>query len=144
MLVNNEIPRLSKEKLLLRPFSKEDIGDMCNNWAFEDEHKCSFTESPHIEFEMRLNKIQNILDSYLFNNRFIWVIEYNKKAVGSIEAVNLKNDGTSCEIVYYLSNELHNTSLFNESIKLVNDYLMKVFGVKKIEYKELQTSYLAV
>jgi RimJ/RimL family protein N-acetyltransferase len=144
MQVNNEIPMLSNEKVLLRPFKKNDLGYMYDNWSYEDDNMYFSAFSPHVNHEMRLSRIQNILDSYLSNNRFIWAIEYSKKVVGSIEVVDIENDYSTCEIDCYLSNELNDTSLLNESIKLADDYLMKVIGVKDIEYKELQTSLLTV
>lgn len=144
MKVNKEIPMLSNENVLLRPFRKNDLGYMYDNWSYEDDNMCFSAFSPHVNHEMRLSRIQNILDSYLSNNRFIWALEYSKKVVGLIEVVDIKNDYTSCEINCYLSNELNDTSLLKESIKLADNYLLEVIGVKNIEYRKLQTSLLIV
>ena len=107
--------RIVTERLILRPFKKEDAEAMFHNWTY-DERVVRFCRwHPHTS----LSETEQYLNICM-NSQYCWAITLKEKdePVGCIDVVSRNSMGT-CEIGYVLSYEFWSKGIMTEALKAV-------------------------
>jgi len=142
MLNNMFIQSILTNRLLLRKFKITDANDLYDILSCESELNLLFENSPHINYELTLERLQEIIESYSSNNILTWAIEYNQKVIGIIE-VNFNRDNSTYEINYNISDKVDDRSILVEAINSIDDYLKKWFiKIKNYNNKKNERSFV--
>lgn len=117
---------LETERLLLRPYERDDAEAMFHGWAGDPEVSRFVTWNAHKDVEETQRVIDRWIEEYEKPERlnFGIVVKDEGKLVGSIDVVGYLGgvDGTPV-IGYCLSRAYHNRGYMTEACRCVTDYL---------------------
>lgn len=126
---------LETPRLILRRYRPDDAGDMYRNWAQSEAVTEFLTWPPYRSVTQAEDYIRSVIDSYDDPARYIWVIEDKEscQAVGSIDAVELREDIACATIGYCIGERYWGRGMMTEAFGAVIRYLFDEVGVNRIE-----------
>ena len=128
--------RLETERLVLRRFVIEDAEAMFQNWASDGEVTKYLTWPPHDSVEVSKNVLKDWIAAYPNEEFYQWAIVLKENGdfpIGSIGAVNLKNDVSLVQIGYCLGRNWWHRGLMSEALRTVMDFFFQTVQVNRIE-----------
>ena len=126
---------LETERLILRPFCREDAQAMYDNWA-SDPEVTKFLSWPTYKSVNDAHEILNIwLESYEKPDFYQWaiVLKELKQPVGSISVVNLDHRVDMAEIGYCIGKPWWGRGIMPEAMAAVMRYLFEEVGFQRLE-----------
>lgn len=126
--------RLETNRLILRPFRKEDAHDMFRNWASNDNVTKYLTWPTHKSEEVS----QKVVDIWVKEssnlNYYQWCIELkeNHEAIGSIGVVRMEEGIDAVEIGYCIGEEYWNKGITSEAFQRVIKFLFEEVECNRI------------
>ena len=126
---------LETERLMLRPFCREDAQAMYDNWA-SDPEVTKFLSWPTYKSVNDAHEILNIwLESYEKPDFYQWaiVLKELKQPVGSISVVNLDHRVDMAEIGYCIGKPWWGRGIMPEAMAAVMQYLFEEVGFQRLE-----------
>lgn len=130
-----EFPVLNTERLILRPFTLEDIDDYLLFFADPLVQKYLGDISIPEDEENAIRWVHNMSGRYFHNRTVItWCIELksNHKVIGRIDLGGFVRK-TMADIAYYLSKEYWNQGIMSEAVKAVLSYGYETLQLNRIQ-----------
>lgn len=128
----NPFPKLKTERLLLREASFNDIKTVFELRSNKEINK--FVGTKRVESLNEAKDFIIICDAlYKQEKRIFWLIEYQKKVIGSIVFHNISLDNNYAEIGYKLKNENQQQGFMSEAIEKVINFGFSEMKLKTIE-----------
>lgn len=125
---------LETDRLILRPFKKEDAIEMYNNWATDEQVTRYVTWPPH----KSLDESENIINLWIKENKNIenyhWAIEIKEdnSVIGTIGLLGVDNRNENSELGYCISKDYWNKGITTEAASSVINYALKEVGFTRI------------
>lgn len=134
MLNNKGTITITTERLILRKFNLNDIGDFYNNVGNDAEVSKYVVWNRHENINVTSEYINKCISDYEKDYVYNWVIELKDihKVIGSISCVKVDVKNETCEVGYVLSSKYWNKGYMTETLKSVINYLMNDEGYKTI------------
>ena len=127
--------KIETNRLILRPFVKDDAPAMFRNWA-SDPEVTKFLSWPTYQSIDDAHKILEIwMPQYLDRTFYQWAIELKEigEPVGSISVVNQDDRVDMVEIGYCIGQNWWGRGLMTEAFDAIIRYLFEDVGVQRIE-----------
>lgn len=124
---------LETERLNLRRIKMDDVDNMYNNWAHDDEVTRFLTWKSHDSVEVTRYIVKSWIESYKQNDFYQWVIENkeNDELIGTISVVNKNDEEKEFELGICLSKKYWGQKIALEATNCVMNYL-KSIGYKRM------------
>ncbi len=127
---------IETERLLLRPFTEEDILPSFHNWT-SDEKVTEFLSWPvHKSVETTKNILRQWLSSYEDDDFYQWAIElkeYGEEPIGTISVVDKNEKLNSVHIGYCIGSKWWNQGITSEAFSGIIPFLFEQVKVNRIE-----------
>ena len=128
--------RLETERLILRPFVKEDAQAMYDNWASDPEVTRYLTWPTHPSVEVSEAVLRDWVAGYASPSYYQWAIvpkELNEP-IGSIAVVHdIDERVQAAHIGYCIGRKWWHQGITSEALKRVTDFLFDEAGVLRVE-----------
>lgn len=132
---------LKTDRLLLRPFVREDAPAMFDNWAGDPEVTRFLTWPPHSSVEVTERVVNSWVESYCEDHSYQWAIvpvseefgEVCGQPIGSISAVHIREDIGEVEIGYCIGRRWWNKGITSEALARLIRFFFEEVGVNRIE-----------
>ena len=128
--------RIETERLILRRFSVSDAESMYGNWASDPEVTRYLTWPAHADVETSKAVLENWTASYSQKNYYQWAIVlkgHGNDPIGSISAVDMKDDISMIHIGYCLGRNWWHQGIMSEALKAVMEFFFETVGANRIE-----------
>ena len=119
------------ERLLLRKYDLKDVGDIFENYATDERVTKFLSWEPYENIETLESFVAAQVSAYsdaIYN----WVIEYNRRVIGSISVTQIDNKNESCEIGYCIGCNYWNKGIMTEAVSAVLKYLFVEAGFHRV------------
>ena len=126
---------IETERLVLRPFTLEDVQPMFDNWASDPEVNKYLTWPTHGSVTITEIVMKDWVDGYENPDRYNWAITLKEKGdepIGNISAVHVDDHTESVEIGYCMGRAWWGKSVMAEALKAVIDFFMAEVGANRI------------
>lgn len=125
---------IETERLILRPFVREDAEDMYRNWASDPEVTKYLTWPVHPDAGCTRRVLEDWIPRYEDGGYFNWAIVWRQtgRVIGSIAVVKLIEEIDEAEIGYCLSRSFWGQGIMPEALRAVEDYLFETAGLNRI------------
>lgn len=127
--------QLRSERLLLRPFRREDAQEMFTNWSSDPEVTNSLEWETHPDAVFTGLLLDDWVKTYRSPQTYHWGIELQGELIGDIAVVRQSPAQQACEIGYCLSRKHWNQGLMTEALRTVMAYLFGKVGFRRIELR---------
>ena len=126
--------RIETNRLILRPFTAEDAGDMYRNWASDPEVTRFLTWPAHKSEEITRMLLEDWVSRYGDGGFFQWAIEWKEtgQVIGSIGVVSLQEETEAADLGYCLGRAYWGQGIMPEALRSVIDYLFDTAGLNRI------------
>ena len=127
--------RLETDRLILRPFVREDADAMYRNWA-SDPEVTKFLSWPHYRSVDTAHEILALWTKQYPDKTFYqWAIVLKAlgEPIGSISVVNFCDSVEMAEIGFCIGRPWWGRGIMTEAMKSVMEYLFAEVGVQRIE-----------
>lgn len=132
--------KLYTKNLILREFNKNDAQAIYNNWA-NDERVAKYCRwYPHDSVDASSELLNIYLNEYEQGFKYRWAITQKEKnePIGSIDVVDITDNGKTAEVGYVLSYDYWNRGYMTEALNIVistlfNDGFDKVIAKHQID-----------
>ncbi|PYG87031.1 ribosomal-protein-alanine N-acetyltransferase [Ruminiclostridium sufflavum DSM 19573] len=126
---------IETERLILRRFNLSDASNMYINWASDEEVTRYLTWPAHMNAEETEMIIGLWIKDYESPKTYQWCIELKDsgEAIGSISAVNVKEDVDSVEIGYCIGREFWRRGITSEAFSAVIKFFFEEVQASRIE-----------
>lgn len=116
---------LKTERLILRKFTKEDIEEMHNNWATDEEMHKYVNWRPRRNIEETTNLIENWISEYK-QGSYNWIVELKDthELIGNIAIREINKKHNNCTVGYNYSSKYWNQGYGTEALRRVIEYLL--------------------
>ena len=122
---------IKTDRLFLRKFSHNDVHEMHNRWM-NDKRVAEYTSwYPHSSIDDTKAFVNHIL-SLDDNKSYNWVIELDKKVIGTINVCYSDENTEICGIAYALSYDYWGKGIITEAAKAVVNFLFNEVNYRKI------------
>lgn len=128
--------RLETQRLVLRKFVSGDYGAMYKNWASDDQVTKFLTWPTHSDPEVTKRVLGSWINSYSDEKFYQWAIclkENGEEPIGSISAVNMKEDISMVHIGYCIGRAWWHQGVTSEALKAVMDFFFDRVEANRIE-----------
>ena len=128
--------RLETERLILRRFVNEDADAMYSNWASDDEVTKYLTWPTHSSVDVSKYVTDDWVNSYSNEKYYQWAIvlkENGDVPIGSISAVDMKEDISMVQIGYCIGRNWWNKGITSEAMQEVMKFFFEEIGVNRVE-----------
>ena len=114
---------LKTERLVLRPFNKNDAEAMYNNWTYDKRVAEYCRWYPHENISVTENLLKMYLDEAENGFEYRWAITLKDKdePIGCIDVVDTEN----MELGYVISYDYWNKGIMTEAVKAVIDEIFR-------------------
>lgn len=131
---NQGTKRLETERLVLRPFIKEDAEYVYKNWASDDEVTKFLTWSTHKSVDDSKGYIDFCLNGYQDVSSYQWGIELKDsgEVIGNISVVHMNNEIESAELGWVLGKAWWGCGIMPEAAREIIRFLFEEVGVNRI------------
>ncbi|MBU5484991.1 GNAT family N-acetyltransferase [Clostridium sp. MSJ-11] len=125
---------LETERLILRPFRKEDARDAYDNWTSDSDVTKYLTWTIHEDIEVTKKVLEIWIDEYIAYENYNWGIELKERGsiIGSICLMNINNYKENCEIGYCISKDYWNRGITTEAFSRVIKFAFEEVGFERI------------
>jgi ribosomal-protein-alanine N-acetyltransferase len=127
--------RIETDRLILRPFTKQDAQAMFDNWASDPEVTRYLTWPAYKSVETA-HEILAVWEKEYENKDFYqWAIELKEigQPIGSISVVEQKEKAKVAHIGYCIGKKWWHCGIMSEALKAVMDYLFDEVGFNRLE-----------
>jgi [ribosomal protein S5]-alanine N-acetyltransferase len=126
---------IETKRLILRKFTPSDAENMYKNWAGDAEVTKHLTWPTHPSVEVSRMVIDLWIKDYSDDKNYQWCIELKRsgEAIGSISAVDLKENIEAVEIGYCIGRDYWNQGVTTEAFEAAIKFFFEEVGVKRIE-----------
>lgn len=124
---------LKTKRLILRPFCLEDGEAMYRNWASDDEVTKYLSWPTHSSAEISNYVTAEWVAGYEKKDFYLWAIEFEGEAIGSISVVELNESVAMAEIGYCIGKAWWHRGIMPEALAAVMEYLFDRVGMKRIQ-----------
>jgi len=127
--------RIETDRLILRPFVKEDAGAMYRNWASDPEVTKFLSWPPYKSVDTAHEVLGIWTEQYSDNTFYQWAIEWKEigEVIGSISVVNHDDRVDMAEIGFCIGRAFWGQGIMTEAMKAVMQFLFDEVGVQRIE-----------
>ncbi|MBE5873696.1 MAG: GNAT family N-acetyltransferase [Lachnospiraceae bacterium] len=128
--------RLETERLILRRFVSEDADAMYKNWASDSEVTKFLTWPTHSSVDVSKYVTDDWVNSYSNEKYYQWAIvlkENGDVPIGSISAVDMKEDISMVQIGYCIGRNWWNKGITSEAMQEVMKFFFEEIGVNRVE-----------
>ena len=128
--------RLETERLILRRFVSEDADAMYKNWASDSEVTKFLTWPTHSSVDVSKYVTDDWVNSYSNEKYYQWAIvlkENGDMPIGSISAVDMKEDISMVQIGYCIGRNWWNKGITSEAMQEVMKFFFEEIGVNRVE-----------
>lgn len=124
--------QIKTKRLTLRRFVFNDADAMYNNWCSDGRVTRFLTWQPHKNIESTRSLLKIWVDDYNNLSTYRWLIEYENKAIGSIDVVRMSDRDEVAEIGYCIGYDYWNKGIMTEAVNAVIDYVFREVQVNKV------------
>lgn len=124
--------QLRSQRLLLRPFRREDAEEMYANWCSDPEVTRNLEWETHPDAGFTGLLLDNWVKAYRSQQTYHWGIECNGELIGDIAVMSQSPAQQACEIGYCLSRRYWNRGLMTEALRAVMSFLFREVGFRRI------------
>ena len=127
--------KLETERLILRPFSMDDVSAMYRNWTSDDQVTKFLTWPAHESEDITRMILSDWLTHYQEEeNYYHWGIELKElgEVIGSLAVVNIRESIGEAEIGYCLGKKWWGNGIMAEAAGAAVDYLFREAGFRRI------------
>ncbi len=126
---------LETERLILRRFTMNDVPDMFNNWARDDEVTKYLMWTSHKNILVSKAYIEFLINGYAQPNMYDWGIELKEigQVIGSIGVIRFDDKVEYVHIGYCIGKQWWNKGITSEAFSAVIKYLLEEVKVNRIE-----------
>ena len=126
---------IETERLILRRFTMDDVQNMFDNWASDDDVTRYVTWPTHTDTSVTEMIVGHWVESYQKDDFYNWAIELKSigQVVGNIAVVRIRELAQSAEIGYCLGKAWWHQGIMSEALKAVMDYLFDRVGMNRVE-----------
>lgn len=127
--------RLETQRLILRPFTREDGPHMLRNWAGDSEVTRYLTWPVHTDEAVSLRYIESLMEDYDQPETYNWGIEYKDlgEVIGSISVVRRDDTVETVHIGYCLGRSWWNRGIMPEAFAAVIRFFIEEVGANRVE-----------
>lgn len=133
MLTHKGTQTIRTERLILRRFRMEDAQAMFDNWASDDQVTKYLTWPTHTTLDQTEWVLREWIGSYDRDDFYLWAIEFEGQAIGSISVVHMNHNAEKAHIGYCIGRKWWRKGMMSETLKAVMDYLFDEVGVNRCE-----------
>lgn len=125
---------LETKRLILRPFTYDDVNDVYYNWARNPKVTKYLTWTTHESLEMTRKVIASWIKQNENPQNYQWCIEYkgNHQAIGSIGVVSMKEDISAVEIGYCISEKYWYQGITAEAFHRIITFMFEEVDCNRI------------
>jgi ribosomal-protein-alanine N-acetyltransferase len=126
---------IETERLILRKFTKDDIGPVYNNWT-SDEAVTKYLRWPtHKDMSVTEKVINEWIAAYENPSYYQWAIELKSigKPIGSISVVDMNEKLDIVHIGYCIGSKWWHQGITSEAFSAIIPFLFEEVGVNRIE-----------
>ena len=126
--------KIETERLILRKAIPEDIEPMFHNWANDERVTKFMTWQPHSDISVTAQYNKYLTDNYSRDDFYDWIIELKSlgEPIGSISAVQIREDISEAEIGYCLGYSWWRQGIMTEAFSAVIKFLFEEVGFNRI------------
>ena len=127
---------IESERLVLRRFTLDDAEAMFRNWARDPEVTKFLTWPAHANVDITRAVLEDWVSSYQREDYYQWAIvlkENGDEPIGSISAVEQRDDISMVHIGYCLGRAWWRQGIMSEALKSVMDFFFDRVGANRIE-----------
>ena len=119
--------RIETQRLILRPFRREDAEDMLRNWASDPEVTKFLTWPAHGNIDVTRAVLENWCGRYGEQDYYSWAIELKElgEPIGSISAVKLDDRTKSAVVGYCMGRSWWGQGIMPEALTAVIRYFFE-------------------
>lgn len=127
--------RIETERLILRPFVKEDAPAMYKNWASDERVTKYLTWPTHASVEASAAVLADWTESYARSDFYQWAIVWKEldEPIGSISVVHYDDSISAVSVGYCIGYDFWHRGVTSEAFSAVIDFLFDEVGVNRIE-----------
>lgn len=127
--------RIETERLILRKFTMDDVDDMYNNWAGDDDVTKYLTWPTHSNADVSKYVIGMWEKEYDSLNSYQWCIELKEigEAIGSIGVVNLEEKINAVEVGYCIGKRFWGQGITSEAFSALIPFFFEEMQVNRVE-----------
>lgn len=131
-MIHKGTKRLQTDRLILRPFIKEDYKEVYENYGFDKEVHEYISWIPYDTLEKSRDFVNfNVLQYSENPKHYSWAIVYEDRIVGSIAIFNVE-DNDSGEVGYSLGSKWWKKGIITEAVNAVLNYAFMDVGFHRI------------
>ncbi|NLP16156.1 MAG: GNAT family N-acetyltransferase [Clostridiales bacterium] len=126
---------IETERLILRKFTKDDIGPVYNNWT-SDEAVTKYLRWPtHKDMSVTEKVINEWIAAYENPSYYQWAIELKSigKPIGAISVVDMNEKLDIVHIGYCIGSKWWHKGITSEAFSAIIPFLFEEVGVNRIE-----------
>ena len=126
---------IETERLILRKFTKDDIGPVYNNWT-SDEAVTKYLRWPtHKDMSVTEKVINEWIAAYENPSYYQWAIELKSigKPIGAISVVDMNEKLDIVHIGYCIGSKWWHQGITSEAFSAIIPFLFEEVGVNRIE-----------
>lgn len=123
---------INTERLVLRRFTLDDVGDVYTNWASDDLVTRYLHWETHPDQVVTREVLKMWIDSYKEEGFYNWAVTMNGMAIGNIAVVNCNYNDQWAEIGYALGRAYWGRGIMSEALHAVMGYLFETVGLHRI------------
>ena len=126
---------LQTERLILRPFVREDAKQVFENWASDPEVTKYLTWPTHENMDVTYMVIEDWISRYGESTFYQWAITFKDShiPVGSISVVHYNDKVAKMEIGYCIGRNWWHYGITSEALAAVIRFLVTDLGVQRVE-----------
>ena len=133
MLTHKGTGEIRTKQLILRRFRMEDADAMFHNWASDDEVTKYLSWPTHNSPEVSKYVLKGWVGNYHKDDFYLWAIEYEGQAIGSISVIAMDKDVEKAEIGYCIGQNWWHRGIMSEALQAVMVYLFDEVGFNRLE-----------
>lgn len=125
---------LETERLILRPFTMEDVQPMSHNWASDPEVAKYLTWTAHTNEEETKFIVRSWVEEYARLDSYQWAIELKSlgQPIGSIAVIQVDESADMCEVGYCIGKTWWHQGIMTEALHRVMQFLFDEVKAKRI------------
>ena len=125
---------LETDRLILRPFRREDAEAVFRNWASDPEVTKFLTWPTHTSVEMSLDYVKFCIHGYEEKTSYNWGMELREthELIGNISVVKIDEDTQSVELGWVTGRSWWGNGYTAEAAQRVIDFLFDEVGANRI------------
>lgn len=127
--------KIETQRLILRPFTKEDIEPAYRNWTSDDKVTEFLRWPTHKEVSVTAEVIQDWMNHYSEKTYYQWAIVVKDlgEPIGTISVVEMQEETSKVHIGYCIGSKWWNRGYTSEAFRAIIPFLFDEVKVQRIE-----------